>query len=79
MNIGNLVNTLKFTDAQGKSLAAPQQMNTNYSGDGWRQTIDITLKFPKSSTAGVPTKVIQTGTKVVSVDVPFQLENVKLP
>jgi|GEM_PF-1617261 len=79
MNIGNLGNTLKFSDAQGKSLAAPQQMGTNYSGDGWRQTIDITLKFNKSSTAGVPTKVIQTGTKVVSVDVPFQLENVKLP
>lgn len=79
MNIGNLINTLKFSDAQGKVLPAPQQTGTNYAGDGWRQTIDITLKFPKSSTASVPTKVIQTGTKVVSVDVPFQLENVKLP
>lgn len=79
MNIGNLINTLKFSDAQGKTLPAQQQTGTNYSGDGWRQTIDITLKFPKSSMFGVPTKVVQTGTKVVSVDVPFQLENVKLP
>ena len=79
LNIGNLINTVKFYDAQGKVLPAPQQTATNYSGDGWRQTIDVTLKFPKSSTLGVPTKIVQTGTKVVSVDVPFQLENVKLP
>ncbi|QEL15325.1 HEAT repeat domain-containing protein [Limnoglobus roseus] len=79
LNIGNIPNKLKFTDADGKPCPTPSQRSTSYSGNQWNQTFDSELHFPKSSKGGPPTKVVLTGTKVATVEIPFAMENVKLP
>jgi len=77
--LGNLPTQLTWTDAAGKPVAAPQQSSTSYSGDGWRQTVEIEFQFPKSDKHGPPAKVVMKGTKPVNVDVPFRMIDVALP
>lgn len=79
LNIGNLPSKLKFFDAAGKPCDAPQTRSTSYSGSQWTQTFDAELHFKKTDKVGPPAKVVMTGTKVATVEVPFAMENVKLP
>jgi hypothetical protein len=77
--LNNLPTQLTWTDAAGKPVANPQQASTNYSGDGWRQTVEIEFHFPKSDKHGSPVKVVMKGTKPVNVEVPFRMTDVALP
>jgi hypothetical protein len=81
MNIGSIQNRLKFTDSAGKPCR-PQQLRASYSGSNWTQTYESQLRFPSSSppvSAGPPVKVVLTGTRFTTVEVPFSFENVRLP
>lgn len=79
LNIGNLPNKLKFYDGEGKLCAAPQARSTSYSGSQWAQTFDAEMHFKKTDKAGAPMKVVLTGTKAATIEVPFAMENVRLP
>jgi hypothetical protein len=71
-----LLKQLKFYDAAGKELKQPQGNGGNQMFDGMKQTEDCDFTFP----AGVqPVKLVMTGTKLVTVEIPFKLEHVKLP
>ena len=41
------------------------------------QSVEVTLRFPK--TAKPPVKLVVTGTKITPVEVPFKLTNVSIP
>lgn len=83
LNIGNVQNKLKFFDAAGKACATPQQRSASYSGSNWSQTYDAELYFPQSNPpkdgAGPPVKAVMIGTKISTIEVPFAMENVRLP
>ncbi len=75
-NASDVLSQMKFYDADGKLLAKPVQETTSTSSDGWRQSIEVSLRFPKGT---VPVRMVVTGTKVSTVEVPFKLENVSVP
>lgn len=77
-NVGGVVNQLKFYDAAGRLLPAPRQNGGSYTGDGFKQSYETVLQFPKGS-LGPPVRMVQVGTKTVSVEVPFRADDVKLP
>ena len=83
LNIGNVQNKLKFYDANGKVLPTPQQRSANYSGSNLSQTYEAELVFPPSNPpragGGPPVKAVLVGTKVTTIEVPFAMENVRLP
>jgi hypothetical protein len=71
-----LVKQMKFYDAAGKDVKSPTVNNTSSMFDGMKQTEDCDFSFP---TGANPVKLVMTGTKLVTVEIPFKLENVKLP
>ncbi len=83
LNIGNIQNKLKFYDAKGVECKAPQQRSASYSGSNVSQTYEAELLFPPSNPpqagGGPPAKVVLVGTKVTTIEVPFAMENVRLP
>jgi hypothetical protein len=78
-NLDNVATQLKWLDASGVAIAIPQQLSTSYSSDGWRQIAELTFQFPKSDKHRSPAKLVLSGTKPVTVEVPFRMTNVKLP
>lgn len=76
-NPGEILNRIRFYDADGIELKKPAQESTSYSGDGFRQTMEATFRFPKST--NTPVKLVLTGTRVNPVEVPFKLVNVPMP
>ena len=70
---------VKFADAAGKRVRPPNVTTSSLSDDGIRQTQTLELVFPKPGSAGSPTRLTVVGTKGVTVEVPFRLENVQLP
>ncbi|CAN5570376.1 hypothetical protein BH11PLA2_BH11PLA2_36250 [soil metagenome] len=76
-NPSEMLTRCKFYDADGKVLTNPNQDSTSSSGDGFRQTMEVTLRFTKEAKA--PVKMVVTGTKVTSVEVPFKMINVRIP
>ncbi len=83
LNIGNVQNRLQFFDAKGNRCKNPQQRSAHYRGSNWTQSYEAELFFPPTKTpeqgAGEPMKVVLVGTKVTTIEVPFALENVRLP
>lgn len=83
LNIGTIQNKLKFYDAKGVECKTPQQRSASYSGTNWSQTYDAELYFPPTnppqSGGGPPVKAVLVGTKVTTIEVPFAMENVRLP
>jgi hypothetical protein len=83
MNIGNVQNRLAFYDAAGRKCRAPQQRRASYSGSNWTQSYDAELYFPPltppADGAGPPVKLVVTGTQIATIEVPFTMENVRLP
>lgn len=76
-NPNDVISKIKYYDAEGKALKVPANEQNNYNGDGYRQTVEFTVRFPKGSKP--PVKIVVTGTKVTSVEVPFSLANVSVP
>lgn len=71
-----LLDSLKFFDAAGKDVKKPSGGPTNTMFDGMKQTEECDFTFA----AGVnPVRMVMTGTKLVTVEIPFKLEHVKLP
>ncbi len=83
LNIGTIQNRLAFHDAAGKRCKAPQQRRSSYSGNNWSQSYETELHFPPTDPpvagAGPPVKVVLTGTKLATIEIPFSMENVRLP
>jgi len=75
-NSHEILNRIKFYNAQGKELAKPSQQNSSHNNDGWRQSLEVSLIFPKDV---LPTRMVVTGTRISNVEVPFKLENVRVP
>ncbi len=73
---GGLLKQLKFYDAKGKDVKQPSANGGNTMFDGMKQTEDCDFTFPAGAS---PVKMVMTGTKLVTVEIPFKLENVKLP
>ena len=78
-SLGNLPNQLAWADAAGKPVGAPQQTSSSYTGDGWRQSVEVEFQFPKTGKHGPPVKLVMRGTKPVTVEVPFRMTDVALP
>lgn len=78
-SLNNVPQQLAWTDADGRTCSKPQQTSTSYTGDGWRQTVEIEFQFNKSDKHGAPKSVVMKGTKPITVEVPFKLTNVDLP
>lgn len=65
-------------DAAGKAMGASTSTGyTDSSDDGTTMHQNITMTFRKD--AGVPAKLVVTGPRPMTVEVPFVLENVPLP
>lgn len=80
-NINNMQNRLKFYDAEGR-LCRPQPSSTAYSASGTSQSYNAEIYFasPRTPTSpGRPVKLVMTGTKMTTIEVPFAMENVRLP
>jgi hypothetical protein len=54
-------------------------MSSSMHDDGVRQTQELELHFPKQADAGPPARLDVVGNKALTVDVPFRMENVRLP
>ena len=67
----------RFFDAAGRPVRLPPGDWTTDSPDGIRQTQELQLIFPK--TGGFPVRMTAVGNKSVGVEVPFRLEDVRLP
>lgn len=82
LNIGNVQGRMRFIDAHGV-FCTPQQRSARYSGTNTTQTYDTELYFPPSkgptTDAGPPVKLVLLGTKVTTIEIPFTMENVRLP
>lgn len=76
-NPNDVIAKIKYYDADGKEIKAPNTEGSNYNGDGFRQSIEFTVRFPKGTKA--PAKIVLTGTKITPVEVPFSLVNVSVP
>jgi len=71
-----LLKSMKFYDAKGRDVKAPTAGNNSTMFDGMKQTEDCDFTFPAGTN---PVKLVMTGTKLVTVEIPFKLEHVKLP
>ncbi len=82
-NIGTIQNRLTFFDAAGKACKRPQHRRSSYSGSNWTQSYDTELYFPPTDPpiagAGAPAKVTLTGTQLTTIEIPFAMDNVRLP
>ena len=63
-NPGEILNRIKYYDADGKEIKNPQQQSTSYSGDGFRQSVEVTLLFPAKTKP--PVKLEETAKAGVS-------------
>jgi hypothetical protein len=70
---------LRYTDAAGKRLPAPMTRRSSATNDGFRQSWELELEFPKRTGYGPPAKMTVTGDRPTTVEVPFRLRNVPLP
>jgi hypothetical protein len=70
---------VQFFDADGKPCGMPSQRGGGSMEDGFRSTREMELAFPKRPGVGAPVKLVVTGNKPVAVEVPFRMENVRLP
>lgn len=73
------VGQMSFTDAVGKAIRSITVTNSQMSDDGFRQTYEVELSFPKSTGYGPPAKLVVIGNKPLRIEVPFRLENVRMP
>lgn len=70
----------KFYDAAGNPVRLPTGPLFTDSSDGsGRQTQELELTFTKAAAGGFPVKLAAVGNKGVTVEVPFRLEDVRLP
>ncbi|HEY2785495.1 MAG TPA: hypothetical protein VGJ05_11030 [Fimbriiglobus sp.] len=67
---------MKFYDSTGKQLKSPTVGGGSSMFDGTKQTEDCNFTFAVGTN---PVKMVMTGTKLVTVEIPFRLEHVKLP
>lgn len=70
------IGNFQFFDATGKLLPQPQIVESGMSDDGVRQISTMAMLFSKASK---PVRMTLVGTKAASLEVPFRLENVRLP
>jgi predicted small secreted protein len=63
-------------EGAGKDVKAPTVNNGSSMFDGMKQTEDCDFLFPAGAN---PIKLVMTGTKLVTVAIPFKLEHVKMP
>ncbi len=70
---------LRFYDAAGTLLRQPTIGETNMSDDGETQSTEYLLTFPKPGDQGRPVKLVLVGNKPTKLEVPFRMENVRLP
>lgn len=75
----NAFGQLKFYDAAGKMLRQPTISESNMNDDGITQSMEYLLNFPKPGDLGSPVKLILVGNKPTTLEVPFRMENVRLP
>ena len=73
----NQLPTVQAFDAAGKPMTASNNGHSDSSDDGLTMYQHMTLTFRKD--AGVPAKLVVTGSKPMVVEVPFVMENVPLP
>jgi hypothetical protein len=73
---GNSGNGLTLRDAKGEPVAANVGVSRSLTPDGARVEYIITTQNPKGAE---PAKLVFSGSKRVTVDIPFTLKNVPLP
>jgi hypothetical protein len=70
---------LRYTDAAGKKLPTPLMRRSSATNDGFRQSWELELEFPRRDGYGPPAKMTVTGDRPATVEVPFRMRNVPLP
>lgn len=75
----NGIGQLKFFDAAGKPVRQPSIQESMQNDDGLTVTNENLYSFPRTDAAGRPTKLVLVGNKPMTLEVPFRLENVRLP
>lgn len=70
---------LRFYDAAGTLLRQPTISESNLNDDGFTQSNEYLLTFPKPGDHGRPVKLVLVGNKPTTLEVPFRMENVRLP
>lgn len=73
------VGQITLTDVAGKMIRQVNVSNSQMSDDGFKQTYEMEMTLPLTSTSGSPHKLLVIGNKPTRVEVPFQLENVRMP
>lgn len=69
--------TIYLLDAAGRSIPVQGSSFRDDSDDG--MTITQTLQFTIRRESGMPAKIVVAGSRTVQVEVPFVMENVRLP
>jgi hypothetical protein len=75
----NAFGQLRFYDAAGNLLRQPSVAESNLNDDGITQSNEYHLIFPKPTDHGRPVKLVLVGNKPTTLEVPFRMENVRLP
>ncbi|MBA4189415.1 MAG: hypothetical protein C0467_15605 [Planctomycetaceae bacterium] len=75
--MGGQANRVEAFDAAGKPFPMASNAFTNFSNDGTSISQTYTMTFRPGQ--GAPAKLVVVGSKQVTVEVPFVLENVPLP
>lgn len=70
---------IRYFDADGKAMTQPLVRQSSSSGDGVRETYEVSIRFGTTgATAPKPVKMVLHGTKIVPVALPFSLKDVPL-
>lgn len=72
-------NELSLVDAQGQAFEVSGTYSSIFRGNNQGFTQEIGLVFKAKKGQGEPAKLMYTGSRLVNVEVPFTLKNVKLP
>ena len=71
---------IRYTDSDGQAMTQPMMQSSSSTNDGIRDTYEVSLRFGAGNTKvpPQPAKLVLTGTKMLSVSVPFALKDVPL-
>jgi hypothetical protein len=68
---------LALLDASGRKLSLADTSSPTISADG--KSWELTLLYRPSATQGAPARLLYTGRRCTTVEVPFTLKDVPLP
>lgn len=72
-------NELSLVDAKGQAYEVSGTYSSIFRGNNQGFTHEVGLVFKAKTGQGEPAKLIYTGSRLVNVEIPFTLKNVKIP